>query len=349
MLFPETVIVLKRVADLKEPLTVFDLLLTVAATEDCEPLIPVDFEEVEALAQMLAAEPSQLLARSGRLVASMLACHGRRLLTALKTALLMRAWSLCGSHDEVADSFGCYPFEIRRLQESFGRILPAFRAVAGGEGKRAHTGVQPFVIDLVNAMVAAGVDLPVASLTLVDGVGPVFARRLAAAGIGDLPALARLQDVEKTAIKGVRPERLAKWAQAARDRQHPDLRALTGSAPATTFSMPSRSPVRVDPYRLRRAVDLSVEETARGHFTVTGGLEPHVVAITRKDAACDCADFANGNLCKHILAVRLRSGNRSLKADVRRLTPGRKRAAIDLFELWSERAPAPTPASGVPR
>jgi hypothetical protein len=60
--------------------------------------------------------------------------------------------------------------------------------------------------------------------------------------------------------------------------------------------------------RLARAVHLDAERIAGGAWTVTGGATPHTV--TADASACDCTDYTvRGGPCKHILAVRLRSGD----------------------------------------
>lgn len=62
MLSPQTVTTLKRIADLNFEITFFDLLLAIAATGECEPVITVDFEELDSLAAEVSRFPSALLA-----------------------------------------------------------------------------------------------------------------------------------------------------------------------------------------------------------------------------------------------------------------------------------------------
>ena len=88
----------------------------------------------------------------------------------------------------------------------------------------------------------------------------------------------------------------------------------------------------VDPYRLRRALDLKVR-THEKRFTVTGGLEPHRVARASDSLVCDCADFAKGRTCKHLLAVRLHCKDAGLLALTRQLS-AEPATRLDLFTLW---------------
>ena len=91
----------------------------------------------------------------------------------------------------------------------------------------------------------------------------------------------------------------------------------------------------VDPYRLRRALDLTVETQGDG-FTVSGGLEPHRVYGTGESLKCDCADFDKGHACKHVLAVRLRRKEPAFVSLVERLSAEGESCGLDLFRLWLE-------------
>jgi hypothetical protein len=58
-------------------------------------------------------------------------------------------------------------------------------------------------------------------------------------------------------------------------------------------------------------VHLDAERLEGGAWRVSGGASVH--EVTADASACDCADFTvHGGLCKHILAVRLRSGDRDV-------------------------------------
>lgn len=128
----------------------------------------------------------------------------------------------------------------------------------------------------LRAMVIGGVDETLVSLTAVRGIGPVFARRLAGAGIVDLEVLALSDVPELAAIAGVGTARATRWIEAAGAR-------VAGGDSALRFIDlgPRREegvapPPGVDLYRLRRARELIVEG-AGTTFYVRGGAEPHVV------------------------------------------------------------------------
>ena len=89
----------------------------------------------------------------------------------------------------------------------------------------------------------------------------------------------------------------------------------------------------VDPYRLRRALDLTVQSQGDG-FTVSGGLEPHRVRGAGESFSCDCADFEKGHVCKHVLAVRLHRKDTEMVSLVERLSTDRDSCVLELFQLW---------------
>ena len=91
----------------------------------------------------------------------------------------------------------------------------------------------------------------------------------------------------------------------------------------------------VDPYRLRRSLELEVRRLGE-RFIVCGGLEPHRVADRGQHLSCDCMDFSNGHVCKHVLAVRLHRKDAELVPLVERLASQNDGQVIDLFQLWFE-------------
>ena len=67
---------------------------------------------------------------------------------------------------------------------------------------------------------------------------------------------------------------------------------------------------------------------------MTGGLEPHRVTRHNEGLKCDCADFAKGHTCKHILAVRLHCKDADLAQLIERVSTQRSTGQIDLLQLW---------------
>lgn len=71
---------------------------------------------------------------------------------------------------------------------------------------------------------------------------------------------------------------------------------------------------------LGRAVHLDTERTSSGAWTVSGGELVHVVNAAATE--CACADFSiRRELCKHVLAVGLHSGERNALQALRVVQP----------------------------
>jgi hypothetical protein len=99
----------------------------------------------------------------------------------------------------------------------------------------------------------------------------------------------------------------------------------------------------VDPYRLRRSLELKVDYLSAEAVRISGGTEPHTVSVTespsrQRSYTCDCADFAKGHaLCKHVLRAKMATHD---DEDLRPIVAGFKRSSDDvalryaLGDLW---------------
>jgi helicase len=255
-----------------------------------------------------------------------------------------REWTRVGDAPQVADKHDCYSFEVERLRESLERLLTAMYAIfpVSDEGEEipphAHENTPLRErVRAARAMISGGLDEFGVTLTLVEGIGTKTARRLLSEGVADIEQLARLRTCDFPGLKGVTTNRLKRWVSEAKRV------ALTRSAFAFREAAPhvNAAPTGwlpgVDPYRLRRALDLRVASADGGTLLVIGGLDPHVVRVHAGDPICDCVDAARGNVCKHALAVRMHMGDKQLKTlanKLARIAGGEDR--IDVFELWSD-------------
>jgi hypothetical protein len=99
-------------------------------------------------------------------------------------------------------------------------------------------------------------------------------------------------------------------------------------------------PTGVDPYRLRRALELRIDRLSSESAWVSGGTEPHHVDIALNTDGvryrCDCADFVKGHAnCKHVLRVRLERGETEIAALLKDLQAKRTRPLrYALGDLW---------------
>ncbi len=329
LLAPDTVLACRRIATELPQASFFDLLLVLCATPDAEPVLPVDFEDLDTLAEALRTEPSYLLTREPAALMGLVPVRGKRLLSALLMARVLQEWTTSGNADHVAERFGCYPFEVSRLTESVVRLLTALRALTTPDDPAQVAFARR--VRLLQAMVQVGMDSEAATLTYVPGIGPELARRLYGAGIGSLEALAESIVVDLAGVRGVSAKRAAQWIAAAQEVL-PTLPILT-ELPPTTLQVVADWPMEIDPYRLRRSLDLSVSGGLEGSYTVTGGTEPHQVWREKRTLVCDCPDHAKGHLCKHILAVQRKRGDASVSQLVKRLEKG-EGMGWNLFDLW---------------
>jgi helicase len=343
---PATVLHLRRQLEGKSTLTDFDLLLACASAPDCEPVLPVDFEDLEDLAEDLARQSSHLLVDPGH---TDLSVGGKRLLSALKTCIVLWRWTVLGDEEMVAEEDGIYPFEILRLIESMDRLLLATTSIQKlidhpvapeteeyGEKEKPVKSAALLRIELLRQKILNGIEGPAASLTLVDGIGSSWARKLSTNGIPDLATLAQSTPEKLTALSGLSAKRAVKWITdaAAAGLQVPPL----VNAPRIP-TIPPDSDMPVDPYRLRRALDLQVKGDGKNRWSVTGGSEPRLVQLESESFTCSCPDHAKGRECKHRIAVRLHRKDPEICRLVALSKLGAKPSApyLDLFQLWFDR------------
>ncbi|MFC1837208.1 DEAD/DEAH box helicase [Thermodesulfobacteriota bacterium] len=351
-LAPETILYIKQKVGRHPNLTFFDLLLTVISTDDCEIRIPVDFEELDSISALTSQQPSCLLQGTNNEIKKRFMVHGKRLLTVIKTALIMRTWTKRGDENDVADEFNCYPFEVNKLKDSLIRLLTATIAILDDPSKRPLTGEtedkvlpiseSPTLLSRTRAllqMVTHGVDEETASLTVISGLGGILAKRLRQSGINDIEDLALSDPEEVSQTKGISHKRAQTFLQYAVENIQTLSAYYFKDEGPSLIRNPSGWPITVDPYRLRRALDLKVRKQTKDIYLVSGGLEPHQVNIAYlKSVRCDCMDFQKGNTCKHILAIRLfRKENEIIKLVQKLNTSTNKTDSLDLFDLWFSR------------
>ncbi len=331
MLMPATVLYMNRLLSTMADPTFFDLLLIIAATPDCQPILGVDYEELSALAERLQSEPSHLLALAGQ-EAFARDLTGRRVLSTLKTSLALRRWTRTGDAEHTAEAFGCYSYEIAALAESAHRLLQALSVVVQDSASPLAQDVADRA-DALSKMVAAGLDEESVTLSLVRGIGATLARRLAQNGVTDVEELACSDPADLASIPGISAQRAAKWVDDAEGivRTVSAFHYREERAPyvVTVHDWPPE----VEPYRFRRALDLAVKAIGPD-YEVSGGLDPHVVR--KQVLRCDCRDAASGSVCKHVLAVRLFRGDARLSRLRRRLELNKPHteSGLDLARLW---------------
>ena len=343
MLSPNTVLQIRELLKSGNNLTFFDLLVGAACTDDCQPILTVDFEELENLADEIAKNSSNIFGVEEELPTPL---QGKRLLSSLKAATVLLQWTGGQKAEELADEFNFYPFELSRLQESMDRILTAMGCIQGildkkndeledVKGEVPKSTMHKRIL-LLRQMVLNGLDAEVASLTFVHGVGSTWAHKLFNIKIKNLAELATANPHRLARLKGLSKERAEKWILQAGDL---NKTSKISDAPAKKVTVrPAFRETKEDPYRLRRAVDLRVEQKGKDQWLVTGGLEPHKVKDSKsKDVPgllCDCPDNKKGNTCKHILAVQLHQGDENLTLALKLMENNPPSKYLDLQQCW---------------
>jgi hypothetical protein len=208
---------------------------------------------------------------------------------------------------------------------------------AGVQNEEILSSDEPTLLERIRVlekMVACGLDEQSETLTLIPGLGAKLAWNLKQAGVEDVEdlALAELSDLVK--VPGVGQKRAETWLGAA-------LEMVDGHRSAfryreeTSIQQFNRSnwPTDIDPYRLRRAMDLRVVGQDGNLFQVVGGLDPHIVQLCSGKWVCDCPD-SKRHTCKHILRVRLFRGDAELGRLANCLNDNSEQDQLDLFKLW---------------
>ena len=347
-LAPETVLMLNTTlaADGAVNYTFFDLLLLAAL--HVEPRLTVDFEELEQLGAALRAERSTLLAAGLGDLLGRLDVPPSALLSAIKSAQLARAWTRLGSAAAVSDELDCTESDVDRVVEATHRVLLAMAAIAAVE-QNAEACVSPTEtstlaerLKALARMVAAGLDCGPATLTLVEGIGPVMARRLMEAAvdgvaIADVETLALAEPSDLAEVEQLSATRAERWIARAQAlvaggvsaRRYEEFDAPRASIAETTAA---QRPLGAN-YRLLRALHLQVHAGGE-RYLVSGGSEPRTVQLAGSGWRCDCPDeTAPGGMCKHILAVRLHRSDAELRARIETITAaaGAPLALQDLY------------------
>lgn len=328
---PSTICLFVRFFEMLPAPAEFDLLLASCLASECTPKLGFNFEEIDAIAETLLEVSSELLDSPPDKLERMQGTPNRRqLLSAIKSAIILHRHIQGESLEQLSEVFDAYPYDLQLLKQNLCWILSVADRVFGylfskeieaeeevEEDSKRESQHRRLCADLA-LMVEYGIPRPSIGLAKVPGIGSKRARALVDEGIatlGDLQAcgLERLRF-----ILGLKEKSLAKILEATKDLNlelsAEDPFALE-SSPAAHHPEPallSKWPRGIDPYRLRRALELHCDHVSNDCVRVSGGAEPHRISVrtdfrTKSRAyACDCADFAKGHShCKHVLRARL--------------------------------------------
>lgn len=310
-LTPATVLSWAKVQSLLPGATFFDLLVLVCSSPDFNARVRADHSEAALLTTHMRGEAMKLGEISPQDRSRLLGAAGRDLGCAVKTALALRAWTRLGDDAEAAAAVGVHEHEVEEARMEAVRLLQAMSALTAARDKAEQEAEGEWVdlsekIGALSAMVCAGLDDEAATLALIDGVGPVMARRLLGHGVQDIEALALADAGELAAMPGLSMKRAGAWIAEAekfvgaggalRYRELCGEQASGGEGPAVLSGL--------DYFRWERASKLKVTPNPPG-WIVTGGSAPHQVSQPSPGVyVCDCGDAARGRMCKHVISIR---------------------------------------------
>lgn len=310
--------------------TDFDLLLLGCMSKECTPKLGFNFDELDLVGDVITDAASILLDRPyGVSLKALSPTDERSVLSALKCAAILQSHVHLEPIEALAEAYDCYPNDLVVLKRNLAWVLEGAKRIFSAlnrqafmreHGDAAEPGqLRPSpheeIATRLGLMLEYGIPPGATSLAGVNCVGPRRAQTFCREGIFTADAITALSEQEIAALLGV--------GELTARKIHASARSLTGktnSKPARIRPLPSSGPLRmrtvpasagVDPYRLRRAVDLTIDHYSRDVVRVSGGAEPHAVRIHANaerthQYECDCADFAKGTLqCKHILRARL--------------------------------------------
>jgi helicase len=287
----------------------------------------------------------------------MLPVKGRSLVGAVKGALALRAWTRLGDFEEAGVVASCQAHEVEEVKKEALRMLQAMSAlVASGIDEGAASQAddvprKPSALECklmaLRAMVSAGLDDEQATLAMVDGIGPVLARRLIAAGVNDIEDLALAEVSDLAAIQGVSSRRAEQWLTEAAGLvalggafRFREAHRAQSSTDGTDEQTRARRAEGLDYFRWMRAGQLRVASPRDGAWSVKGGAQEHIVSVTGGRYACDCLDAGKGRLCKHVIAVRHEQGDVEIPRFDAEFEPMEEGGGgrMNLFSIWGERS-----------
>lgn len=349
MFAPETV---KTVSDARESyqdLQDFDLLLVGAICPDISPVLPASYEEMDVLCEVAQAQPSSLLDSSiSELRKRLKECpETLRILAGIKMAVLCTCLIRDEPLEELAQRFNVFESDIHMLKENMVRILTGMTAILSaldqrelGEEAAKERRSQPDSLvarcsNLAN-MLQYQITRELVVLTKLNGVGGKTAKKLAEYGYTTPEALAAEAPERIAAIKGIGKKLAEQIVAQAKELRHNPYPSTHQEEVISIPSLRKQIKTSIDPYRLRRSLELRVKVSEQGRFIVTGGREDHVVMKEQGAIHCDCLDYEkNSGRCKHILCVLQATGDPEVCRMVKRIKEDKQHTIREaLPSLW---------------
>ena len=349
MFSPTTVKMISTGYESFDRLYLFDLLLLAALSEDCSPVLQANYEEIDTLCDIVRQQPSTLLDRTiEKLKKKIPDCPGTlRVLAAIKMSAICVCLINDEKTDEIAKHFDVFESDILMLKDSMVRILMGETAIVsaidkhnmGEEVAKQHKQKPDSVANMTSIltnMLHYQIKSEYVALTKLSGVGGKTAKLLAIHGYTTLQSIAISTQKELASIKGIGSKLAEKIVLQARELVANGETETYTETPVTGMETRSATQVHVDPYRLRRSMEMYVKGTDYGTYLITGGREDHIVKIISKTFSCDCLDYEKHHVdCKHILCVKRSLGYPEIIKLVKRIKEDKNHSIREsLSSLW---------------
>lgn len=331
---PDTILTLDRFYLQQPAPCLFDCLLAACLCPELTPKLPFFFEQIDDLADILTNTPSHLLDAP---VTNTTALAPKKLppksvLAAIKSAIVLTAHTTGEPIDALAERFDCYPMDLSILKRNCDWILSTALRVFAFRWRQQWLNEYPDEsekdrplctherqIQLLLPMIEYGLPSKALKLVKVKGIGSKRALALLRAGISSLDGLLAASPITISTAIRLRQEKCADIQATAKNILEEEniidpFGLPNDPMPAAPHEAINNWPKHVDPYRLRRALDLKVTHRSNECLRVEGGTEPHTIQICltnhfQRIYKCDCMDAIKGNLCKHVMRARLEMGD----------------------------------------
>lgn len=322
---PATILLFAHEYKKHRSLTRFDILLLSCLASETTPKLGFNFEEIDNMADLLLGTPSEFLNLTvSDFQSSFPHVRPKQLLSAIKCACVLYRRTQGDNAEKLAADFDCYPADVAFLLGnacwSLDTAKRVFNILHDAEYREATDGMpeppekefcrHAEMITLLSLLLQYGIPQDSLGLTQIPGVGPVRARKLIDGGVADLQQFQAASTETVSRILNLRLSIAKGMQNKARNLDEFTFDSLS-ETPVTCDTNHEPWASEIDPYRLRRALELDVPFSSPEVIRVTGGAEPHTVTITwlpydRRDYQCDCADFVSGTAnCKHVIRARL--------------------------------------------
>lgn len=347
MFSPETVTLIYKYKKAFSSIYLFDLLLIASMNKDCSPILHASFEELDSICETIQHLPSRIL--DSKLEALQKKINetpsSSMLLNAIKMATICYEITQGLSFDNLSDKFDVYESDIRLLQESVVRLLTGMSAISSAVDKKELTEenfdkeqkrIDSFtsLSNMLATMLQNGINSELVALTQIDGVGGKTARKLSEYGYSDISSLKGAIPDDLSCIPGIGKKLAQSIVNQVKEAS--DEYTVYTESYVDNVSTVKNIKSSIDPYRLRRSLELSVKGKDGGRFCITGGREDHVVRVTRGIYTCDCMDYTKNQCdCKHILCAKRTMNDSEICKMAKKIKENRSRSLREtLPSLW---------------